>query len=142
MRRAATRTAPRAARETLLGVPIAESRARAALSLSLILALALQGVVAQGHIHSRWEALPAQGGVVVDAGLAPGHGGAPSPWHDESTTCALCQVLAAGSAPLVHAVGIEPPRDAPTWRVADSRILGTGGNAVSFDWTSRGPPLI
>jgi hypothetical protein len=142
MRRAATRAAPRAAKETLLGVSIAGSRVRASLSLSLILALALQGVIAQGHIHSRWEAPPAQGGVVVDAPHAPGHGGAPGPWRDETTTCALCQVLAAGNAPLVQTVGIAPLRDTPTWRVADPRIFGTGGNAVSYDWTPRGPPLI
>jgi hypothetical protein len=141
MRRVVTRAARGVAQERLLGIPIAGSRLRAALSLSLILASALQGVIAQGHVHSRWHA-PAHRGVVVESLGAPGHDGAPSPWRDEATTCALCQVLAAGSAPLAHAVGVLPPRDSPTWRVTDARILGTGGNAVSYDWTPRGPPLI
>jgi hypothetical protein len=141
MRRVARRAARRAAEQTLLGIPVTGARSRAALTIYLIFAAALQGVLAQGHVHSRWEAPAARAGVILDVPLAPGHDGGPLR-RDETTTCALCQVLAAGSAPFVHAVGHVPSREVTRWSIADERVVGFGGNAVSYNWTSRGPPSV
>lgn len=116
---------------------------RAALVLGLMLATAAQGVIAQAHVHFRMERAPATGGLVTAAAVAPDDGGAPEQGSSgDPSTCALCQALAFGHAPLGHSFDwtLALARLGPTLHSAGTEPLYVG--AVTHIWTSRGPPLI
>lgn len=108
-----------------------------------MLATAAQGVIAQAHVHFRMERAPATGGLVTAAAVAPDDGGAPEQGSSgDPSTCALCQALAFGHAPLGHSFDwtLALARLGPTLHSAGTEPLYVG--AVTHIWTSRGPPLI
>jgi len=116
---------------------------RAILALWLIVATAAQGVLAQGHVHFRYQHVPSAAGIFLASAAGPNDGGAPdSDSRDGSSTCALCQVLAFGAAPLGHSFDVALALQ----RVGLARSRGADApifvSAVSYIWTSRGPPLI
>ncbi len=129
--------------ERILGVPIAGMKLRAALSFYLAFAAAMQGIVAQAHVHERWDSATAHAGVAVQAPRpAPDDGTPGAPVRDDSTYCALCQVLAAGSAPLAPLHDVPPPREAGGVRISFDQAAWIRPSAVSYSWTSRGPPTL
>lgn len=108
-----------------------------------MLATAAQGIIAQGHVHFRIHRVPAAGGSVTAVAVAPDDGGAPGDGSSrDPSTCALCQALASGHAPLGHSFdwALTRARLAPTPHRAGTEPLYVG--AVTHIWTSRGPPLI
>ena len=113
---------------------------RAALVLWLMFSAAAQGVIAQAHVHFRYEHAPSTAGVVVAA--TPDDRSSPDQDSRDPSTCALCQVLAYGAAPLAHtfdvALALAGPGFAPS-RGGEEPLLVS---AVSHSWTSRGPPLL
>ncbi len=113
-----------------------------ALTFWLIFAAAAQGVLAQGHVHFRFEHTAAVGAVVASAS-ATDDGGAPGDSaRDDLASCALCQALASGAAPL----GPPPRFSLPFALLRDSVPAESAGpvfvSAVSHIWTSRGPPRV
>ena len=118
-------------------------RWRDVLSLGLLALFALQGIVAQGHTHTR----SAGGSVVmfgdvVIADTDEGAGGGGLPSAPDSSNCGLCQSLSAGTAPLALAILFllpPPPEAGPEPRFVGAPVFTV--RAVSYFWTSRGPPL-
>ena len=112
------------------------------LSLCLLALFALQGIIAQGHTHT-----PSAGAGVVmfgDVVVAKtddraSSGGAPS--APDSSNCGLCQSLSAGTAPLAIAIPLllPVPEAGPEPRFVGAPVFTV--RAVSYFWTSRGPPL-
>ena len=121
----------------------ARVRWRDVLSLCLLTLFALQGVIAQGHTHTR----SAGAGVIVFGNLlvantdeGAGNGGAPS--APDSANCGLCQSLSVGTAPLAVAILFllpPAPEAGPEPRFAGAPVFTV--QTVSYFWTSRGPPL-
>jgi hypothetical protein len=107
-----------------------------------MLATAAQGVIAQAHVHFRMERA-AGAGLVTAAAVSPDDSGAPEQSSSgDPSTCALCQALASGHAPLGHSFdsALALARLGPTLYPAGTEPLHVG--AVTHIWTSRGPPLI
>jgi Protein of unknown function (DUF2946) len=115
----------------------------------MIVALTFQSFVAQVHVHL--QANPASGQIhatVHDASpptAAPEDGdrrGKPPSGGDPSSTCPLCQILAAGVTPLPTG-----PYALVALEVASSSAVPfetapvTGVTAASYSWESRAPPL-
>jgi hypothetical protein len=112
------------------------------LTLWLMLAAAAQGVIAQGHVHQRFLRTTALDGAIASA-LAPDDDGAPGDRAGrETAACALCQVLGAGSAPLVSAPRFDVPFAALCCTIGEESPRPLTVSAVSHSWTSRGPPSI
>jgi hypothetical protein len=115
---------------------------RSALVLWLMLAAAAQGVIAQAHVHFRFERTAAVGPTVASAtptddNSTPGEGA-----RGDLSSCALCQVLASGAAPLGPAPRFSLPFAALRDAVPAHSAWPVVVSAVSHIWTSRGPPLI
>lgn len=113
---------------------------RTALSLFLVLALALQGVLAHAHVHSYFQQGLASTAPQLAAPDVPKDGDPTqkAPRGDPSS-CALCQSLTAGAAPLAHEVRLfllPAARSQPPVASVSPASVAT----VSFHWTSRGPP--
>ena len=103
---------------------------------------AAQGVLAQSHVHFRFSRPPTAAGVVVAVAIAPNDNGSPdqdSP--GEPSSCALCQVLASGAAPLGHSFDLTLALASLGRDFSRSVSEPTSVSAVSYSWTSRGPPL-
>ena len=123
---------------------IARTHWRDVLSLCLLALFALQGIVAQGHTHTR----SAGAGVIMFGDLliaktdeGAGNGGAPN--APDSANCGLCQSLSAGTAPLAVAILFllpPAPEAGPEPRFVGAPVLTVA--AVSYFWTlSRSSPL-
>ena len=125
--------------------PIGRHRARpAALRTALIawlmLAAAAQGVIAQGHVHFRFRVSTATSAALGYASATPDDRGAPAERARDLSSCALCQALAAGAAPLAPPLHYASPLAVFEYvALADSTEPEFVG-AVSHIWTSRGPP--
>jgi len=112
-------------------------------SLCLLALFALQGMVAQGHTHT--HSAGADVVVLGDVVIAKtddqaGSGGAPS--APDSPDCGLCQSLGTGAAPLAVAILflLLPAAEAgPAPHFVGAPAFTV--SAVSYFWTSRGPPL-
>jgi hypothetical protein len=116
---------------------------RNALTLWLMLAAAAQGVIAQGHVHVRVERAPTIGVVIASAAPTTHGDGAPGgPARDDPSTCALCQVLASGAAPLGPLPLFSLPIAALRHAVPSLPAGPVLTSAVTHNWTSRGPPRI
>ncbi len=117
---------------------------RTALVVLLMLAAAAQGVIAQGHAHFRFPHSTSASAALGYASATADERGAPGDRaSDDSSSCALCQALAAGAAPL-GPPGVRYASPLTAFRYvapADSAEPEFVG-AVSHIWTSRGPPLI
>jgi hypothetical protein len=116
------------------------SNLRASLTLLLMFAAAAQGVLAQAHVHFRFARTAADLGVAV--ATAPNDNGSPdqdSP--GDPSSCALCQVLASGAAPLGHSFDLALALATLGRDSSRSVSEPTSVSAVSYIWTSRGPPL-
>ena len=119
----------------------ARTRWRDLFAPSLLVLFALQGIAVQGHSHVHSGASGAT--VVLGKTVAPktdedGKGGAPR--IPDSPTCSLCQSLSAGNAPLALAILLLPPTTAVGFAPAYNREPVLAVSAVSYSWTSRGPP--
>jgi hypothetical protein len=115
---------------------------RGALTLCLMLAAAAQGVIAQGHVHFRFERTAAVGAVVASAPATTDDNRAPGDRvRDDPSTCALCQVLASGAAPFVPTTPFSLPLAALRHAVPAEPEQPAFVGAVTHIWTSRGPPL-
>ncbi len=115
-------------------------RWRDILSLCLLALFALQGIVAQGHTHTRAGVVVFGDVVVAKTDQGAGSGGAPS--APESSNCGLCQSLSAGTAPLAVAILFllpPAPEAGPKPRFVGAPVFTV--DAVSYFWTPRGPPL-
>jgi hypothetical protein len=112
-------------------------------SLCLLALFALQGIVAQGHTHTRSAGVSvAMFGDVVIANTDEGAGGGSAPNAPDSSNCGLCQSLSAGAAPLAVAILLlllPVPEAGPGPRFVGVPVFSV--HAVSYFWTSRGPPL-
>ena len=114
-------------------------RWRDVLSLCLLALFALQGVIAQGHTHAR-SADPGGDVVVANTDGGAASGGAPN--VPDSPNCGLCQSLSAGAAPLAVAILVlllPAPEAEPAPNFVGAPVFTV--RAVSYFWTSRGPPL-
>jgi hypothetical protein len=118
-------------------------RWRDVVSLCLLALFALQGIVAQGHTHTHAAGthVVVFGDIVIaktdDSGRSGGAPGTP-----DSPDCGLCQSLGAGTAPLAVAILfllLPAPEAGPEPRFAGVPVFTV--RAVSYFWTSRGPPL-
>jgi hypothetical protein len=115
---------------------------RTTLVVLLMLAAAAQGVVAQGHVHFRFPHSTSTSAALGYASATPDDGGARGERASDLSSCALCQALAAGAAPLASRVCYASPLTAFRYvPPADSNEPDSIGT-VSYIWTSRGPPLI
>jgi len=115
---------------------------RGALTLCLMIAAAAQGVIAQGHVHFRFERTAAVGAVVASAPATTDDNRAPGDRvRDDPSTCALCQVLASGAAPFVPTARFSLPLAALRHAVPADPGRPAFVSAVTHIWTSRGPPL-
>lgn len=114
---------------------------RTALTLLLMLAATAQGVIAQGHVHFRFAHTATVGAVVVSA-PATTEGGSGDGARGDPSTCALCQALASGAAPLGPAPRFSLPFAALRSAVPAKPARPALVSAVSHIWTSRGPPSI
>ncbi len=115
-------------------------RWRDVLSLCLLALFALQGIVAQGHTHTRSGVVVFGDVVVADTDEGAGSGGAPS--APDSSNCGLCQSLSAGTAPLALAILFllpPAPEAGPEPRFVGAPVFTV--HAVSYFWTPRGPPI-
>jgi hypothetical protein len=110
----------------------------------LMIAAAAQGVLAHAHVHFRYQpAHSAAGVVVVESATAPSDPGSPdSDSRGDPSTCALCQALAFGAAPLGHSFDVTLALAGPAIARYRAAASPTFVSAVSYIWTSRGPPLI
>ena len=128
-------------------VPIGRHRTRpaalrTALVVWLILAAAAQGVIAQGHVHFRFPHSTAASAALGYASATPDDRSAPAERARDLSSCALCQALAAGAAPLAPPLRYASPLAAFEYvALADSAGPEFVG-AVSHNWTSRGPPSV
>jgi hypothetical protein len=118
------------------------SALRDALILLLILAAAAQGVLAQAHVHFRFPPSTSASAALGYASASPADGGAPGERASDLSSCALCQALAAGAAPLGSAVSYASPLTAFRYVAPSDSTEPEFVGAVSHIWTSRGPPLI
>ncbi len=116
---------------------------RTALVIWLMLAAVAQGVIAQGHVHFRFPHSTAASAALGLASATPDDRGAPGELASgDPSSCALCQALAAGAAPLAPPLRYASPLAAFTYvALADSSEPEFVG-AVSHIWTSRGPPSV
>ena len=117
-------------------------RWRDVLSLSLLALFALQGIIAQGHTHTRSAGVSVvMFGDVAIADTDEGAGGGSVPSAPDSSNCGLCQSLSAGTAPLALAILflLPPPEAVPEPRFVGAPVLTV--RAVSYFWTPRGPPI-
>jgi len=114
-----------------------------ALALLLMLAAAAQGVIAQGHVHFRFPQSTAAGAALGYASATSDDRSAPGERASgDLSSCALCQALAAGAAPLGPPLRYASPLAAfgyvASTDAAEPEFIG----AVSHIWTSRGPPSV
>jgi len=118
-------------------------RWRDVFSLCLLALFALQGIVAQGHTHTRFAGVSVvMFGDVVIANADEGAGSGGAPGTPDSPDCGLCQSLSAGTAPLAVAILfllLPPPEAGTEPHFAGAPVFTV--RAVSYFWTSRGPPL-
>jgi hypothetical protein len=115
---------------------------RGVLVLALMFAAAAQGVLAQAHVHFRLARAPAAG-LVVAVASSPNDGGAPDQdSRGDPSSCALCQVLASGAAPLGHSFDLALALASLDRHLARAVDEPTNVGAVTHIWTSRGPPRI
>ena len=121
----------------------APSRLQTALTVCLMFAAAAQGVIAQAHVHFRFERSATVGVVLVSApGTTHGDGAPGDQAGGDSSACALCQVLASGAAPLGPAPRFSMPFSALRHVLPAQPARPVTVGAVSHNWTSRGPPSV
>ncbi len=109
-------------------------------SLCLLALFALQGIVAQGHTHAHGGTVAFGDVVVAKTDQDSRNGGAPS--VPDYPNCGLCQSLGAGTAPLAVAILFllpPAPEAGPTPCFYGAPVFTV--HAVSYSWTSRGPPV-
>jgi len=116
------------------------ARLRARLPLYLIVVLALQGIVAQAHVHFHLNATSAYAGARLDAPPSDGANTPTQGSRGDTASCALCQSLTAGAAPLHHEAPSALQLAVAHWPPSQRRASPARLTAVSFSWTSRGPP--
>jgi hypothetical protein len=115
---------------------------RTALLAWLMLAAAAQGVIAQGHVHFRFPHSTAASAALGYASATPDDRGAPAERTGDLSSCALCQALAAGAAPLAPPLRYASPLAAFEYIAPADSAEPEFVGAVSHIWTSRGPPSI
>jgi hypothetical protein len=107
-----------------------------------MLAAMAQGVIAQAHVHFRFERSVAAAAALGYASATPDERGTPDGRAgDDPSTCALCQALAAGAAPLAPGLHYASPLAAFPYAARVESARPEFVAAVSYIWTSRGPPL-
>jgi hypothetical protein len=104
---------------------------------------AAQGVIAQGHVHFSFSKSTAASAALGYASAIPDDRSAPSDRASgDMSSCALCQALAAGAAPLGQSARYASPLAAFRYVATSDANKPESVGAVSHIWTSRGPPLI
>ena len=121
---------------------VSRSRLRAAVVFFVVLAAAAQGVIAQGHVHFRFPHSTAASAALGFASATPDDRGTPGERASDPSSCALCQALSAGAAPLALAARYASPLAAFHYVAPADATEPEWVGTVSHIWTSRGPPLI